>query len=69
MADRLRACNCSILYCSARAVTGSWVGYAHNPIELAQRLDVLIVAVPEAHGAVPVVDRSVLEALGPDGYS
>lgn len=67
IATRLLAFGCEISYHNRRRVQGSPFGYRESATELAAAVDVLVVATT-GDGARPLVDRGVLEALGPNGY-
>jgi len=67
VADRLAGFRCRIVYHSRRPVPGSEQEYVDSPVALAELADVLVVTVPATPGAGPIVDRSVLEALGAEG--
>ncbi|EME19704.1 D-Lactate dehydrogenase-related dehydrogenase [Rhodococcus triatomae BKS 15-14] len=68
IADRLVAFGCQIAYHNRREITGSPYRYAASPRDLATSVDVLIVAAAGGAGTRHLVDRDVLEALGPDGF-
>lgn len=68
IADRLTAFGCRIAYHNRRVVEGSSYRYASSPAELAASVDVLIVAAAGGSGTRHLVDREVLEALGPNGF-
>ncbi|AZG47237.1 2-hydroxyacid dehydrogenase [Gordonia insulae] len=68
IADRLSAFGCQISYHNRRTVDGSPFRYAASPAELAASVDVLIVAAAGGSGTRHLVDRQVLEALGPNGF-
>ena len=66
IATRLLGFDCAIAYHNRHRIDGSPYRYADSPVELAESVDVLVVATTgDAHR---LVDRPVLEALGPDGY-
>lgn len=66
IATRLLGFDCAIAYHNRHRVHGSPYRYAESPTELAESVDVLVVATTgEARN---LVDRAVLEALGPEGY-
>ncbi len=67
-ATRLRGFDCAIAYHNRHRVDGSPYRYAASPQELAASVDLLVVATTGDPGARHLVDRTVLEALGPDGY-
>lgn len=68
IATRFEAFGCSIAYHSRREVPGSPYSYAASPAELAAEVDILVLATSGGSGTQHLVDRKVLEALGPDGY-
>ncbi|SDD30071.1 2-hydroxyacid dehydrogenase [Nocardioides lianchengensis] len=68
VAVRLEAFGCPISYHSRRPVAGSPYVYAASAVELAASVDLLVVATAGGAGSTHLVDRAVLEALGPDGF-
>lgn len=68
IADRLSAFKCDIAYHNRRKRSDVSYRYASSPLELASTVEVLVVATAGAKDANPLVDRDVLQALGPDGY-
>ncbi len=68
VADRLSAFKCHIAYHNRRQRGDVSYRYASSPLQLATTVDVLVVATAGGKDARPLVDRDVLEALGPDGY-
>jgi lactate dehydrogenase-like 2-hydroxyacid dehydrogenase len=68
IAARLVGFDCAIIYHNRRQVPGSPYRYVASPVELAESVDVLVVATPGGAGTEKLVSRAVLEALGPDGY-
>jgi lactate dehydrogenase-like 2-hydroxyacid dehydrogenase len=68
IATRLAGFGCAIAYHNRRQVPGSPYGYAASPVELAESVDVLVVATAGGARTKNLVSRAVLEALGPDGY-
>lgn len=68
IAARLLGFDCAIAYHNRHRVEGSSYRYAESPVELAESVDVLVVATTGDHGTRHLVDRAVLEALGPEGY-
>ncbi|OBA58379.1 hydroxyacid dehydrogenase [Mycobacterium sp. 1100029.7] len=68
IADRLLGFDCAIAYHNRHRIEGSRYRYAASPLELAESVDVLVVATTGDERARHLVDRAVLEALGPDGY-
>ncbi|MGV0770966.1 2-hydroxyacid dehydrogenase [Mycobacterium syngnathidarum] len=68
IATRLVAFGCPISYHNRREVAGSPYTYVTSAVELARQVDALIVAAAGGSGTRHLVDRDVLDALGPDGY-
>ncbi|MEE6178285.1 2-hydroxyacid dehydrogenase [Mycobacterium sp. 050134] len=68
VATRLLGFDCAIAYHNRHRVDGSPYRYAESPIELAESVDALVVATTGDGTTRNLVDRPVLEALGPDGY-
>ncbi|WP_205874115.1 2-hydroxyacid dehydrogenase [Mycobacterium camsae] len=68
IATRLRGFDCAIAYHNRHRVDGSPYRYAESAAELAESVDVLVVATTGDAGTRHLVDRAVLQALGPDGY-
>nr|WP_090276699.1 2-hydroxyacid dehydrogenase [Mycolicibacterium komanii]CRL70160.1 D-isomer specific 2-hydroxyacid dehydrogenase [Mycolicibacterium komanii] len=68
IAKRVSAFGCEISYHSRHRVADSPYRYASSPEELARDVDVLIVATAGGGDTANLVDRAVLDALGPDGY-
>jgi lactate dehydrogenase-like 2-hydroxyacid dehydrogenase len=68
IASRLASFNCVIAYHNRRELTGSKYRYASSPVDLAKSVNVLVVATSAEKDAPPLVNRDVLDALGPDGY-
>lgn len=68
IATRLLGFQCAIAYHNRRRIDGSPYRYAGSPVELADSVDVLVVATTGDQGTRNLVDRDVLEALGPEGY-
>ncbi|OBH84339.1 hydroxyacid dehydrogenase [Mycobacterium scrofulaceum] len=68
IATRLLGFDCAIAYHNRHRIDGSPYRYAPSPFELAESVDVLVVATTGDPHARHLVDRSVLEALGPEGY-
>lgn len=68
IATRFESFGCPISYHNRREVAGTRYAYAATPVELAAGVDILVVATAGGAGTVRLVDRSVLEALGPEGY-
>lgn len=65
---RLTGFDMTIAYCSRsrKAEAGEWE-YIDNPIKLARWADVLFVTLAATSETHHIVDRTVLEALGPEG--
>lgn len=68
IAARLTGFGCTISYHNRREVPGSPFAYVDSATALAAGVDVLIVAAAGGKGTQKLVDRKVLEALGPGGY-
>ena len=68
IATRLRGFDCAIAYHSRHRVADSPYRYATSPRELALSVDVLVVATAGGAGTTQLVNRELLEALGPQGY-
>lgn len=68
IATRLLGFDCAIAYHNRRRIDGSPYRYAESPVELAASVDVLVVATTGDPATRHLVDRAVLEALGPEGY-
>ena len=68
IAHRLTAFDCAIAYHNRHELPGCGYEYASSPVELANSVDVLVVATSGAKDAPALVSRDVLEALGPHGY-
>jgi lactate dehydrogenase-like 2-hydroxyacid dehydrogenase len=68
IATRLLGFDCAIAYHNRHRIDGSPYRYAESPLELAESVDVLVVATTGDNRARHLVDRAVLEALGPEGY-
>ena len=68
IAQRLVGFDCAIAYHNRRRVAGAPFRYVASPVELAESVDVLVVATVGGAGTKHLVSRAVLEALGPYGY-
>jgi lactate dehydrogenase-like 2-hydroxyacid dehydrogenase len=68
IATRLLGFGCLIAYHNRRKVPGSPYRYAASAVELAESVDVLVVATTGGADTEKLVGRAVLEALGPYGY-
>lgn len=68
IATRLRGFDCAIAYHNRHSIEGSPFRYAESPVELAESVDVLVIATTGDRNTHKLVDRGVLEALGPEGY-
>ena len=68
IALRLSAFGCTISYHNRSELSDSPYTYASSPVELARRVDVLVVAAAGGDGTRGLVDGEVLDALGTDGY-
>lgn len=68
IAKRLSAFGCTIAYHNRNRVDGCDYTYVSSPQDLAQQVDVLVVAAAGGAGTRKLVSRAVIDALGPDGY-
>ncbi len=68
IAQRLSAFGCAISYHNRREVADTPFTYVASPLELARRVDVLIVAAAGGVETRKLIDRDVIDALGADGY-
>ncbi|MDT5284412.1 MAG: hypothetical protein QOJ20_5607 [Mycobacterium sp.] len=68
IATRLAGFGCAIAYHNRHQVPDAPYRYAASPIELAESVDVFVVATAGGAGTTNLVSRAVLEAIGPDGY-
>jgi lactate dehydrogenase-like 2-hydroxyacid dehydrogenase len=68
IATRLLGFDCAIAYHNRHRIDGSPYRFAESPGELAESVDVLVVATTGDDKNRSLVDRAVLEALGPEGY-
>lgn len=68
IATRLLGFDCAIAYHNRRRIEGSRFRYAESPLELAESVDVLVIATTGDRNTRKLVDRAVLRALGPEGY-
>ncbi|ONG50089.1 hydroxyacid dehydrogenase [Pseudoroseomonas deserti] len=68
IARRLSGFAMPTVYHNRRPVAGAAYDYAPDPVALAARSDLLVVAVPGGAGSRHVVDAAVLQALGPQGF-
>ena len=68
IATRLLGFDCAIAYHNRRRIEGSPFRYAESPVELAESVDVLVIATSGDRNTHKLVDRAVLRALGPEGY-
>lgn len=67
VATRLEAFGCTVSYHNRHRLPDVPYAYAASPVELAAGVDSLVVVVPGGSGTEALVDREVLDALGPDG--
>ncbi|MBM7515638.1 2-hydroxyacid dehydrogenase [Nocardioides nitrophenolicus] len=67
VATRLEALGCEVSYHNRRQVPDVAYPYAASAVELAAAVDSLVVVVPGGAATDGLVDRAVLDALGPDG--
>jgi lactate dehydrogenase-like 2-hydroxyacid dehydrogenase len=63
----LEALGCEVGYHSRHEVPGASYAYHPSPVDLARAVDNLVVIVPGGPATTGLVDREVLDALGPDG--
>lgn len=68
IATRFEAFGCPISYHNRREMAVLGYAYAVSPVALAAGVDILVVATAGGAETARLVDRAVLEALGPDGY-
>jgi lactate dehydrogenase-like 2-hydroxyacid dehydrogenase len=68
IARRLLGFDCAIAYHNRHEIDGSPYRYAASPVELAESVDVLVVAAAGGKGTEKLVSADVLAALGPEGY-
>lgn len=67
IATRLEAFGCTVSYHSRHEVPGVPYAYAASAAELAASVDNLVAVVPGGASTAALVDREVLDALGPTG--
>jgi lactate dehydrogenase-like 2-hydroxyacid dehydrogenase len=67
IAHRLEGFDCAISYHSRNQVAEVDYAYASSPARLADHVEVLIIAIPGGAGTTGLVDREVLDRLGPEG--
>lgn len=68
IAKRLLGFDCAIAYHNRHEIEGSPYRYAASPLELAESVDVLVVAAAGGPNTEKLVGADVLAALGPEGY-
>ena len=68
IATRFEAFGCPVSYHNRNLLPGVPYTYASSALELAVNVDILVVATAGGSTTSGLVSRSVLEALGPDGY-
>lgn len=68
IATRLLGFDCAIAYHNRRRIEGSPFRYAESAVELAESVDVLVIATTGERNTHKLVDRAVLHALGQEGY-
>jgi hypothetical protein len=68
IATRFESFGCPISYHNRRELADTRYTYAATPVDLAAGVDVLVIATSGGAGTSRLVDRPVLEALGPEGY-
>lgn len=67
IAGLLDALGCEVGYHSRHEVSGASYRHHPSPVDLARAVDNLVVVVPGGSATAGLVDRDVLDALGPDG--
>ncbi|MCR1785688.1 2-hydroxyacid dehydrogenase [Nocardioides carbamazepini] len=67
VATRLEALGCTVSYHNRHRLADVPYDYAASPAELAAAADSLVVVVPGGDDTTALIDRAVLDALGPDG--
>jgi lactate dehydrogenase-like 2-hydroxyacid dehydrogenase len=60
--------DCAIAYHNRHEIPDSPYRYAASPVELAASVDVLVIATAGGPDSAHLVDREVLQALGPQGF-
>ena len=68
IAARLEAFGCEIHYHNRRPVEGSGYAYHSSPADLAEAVEVLVIAAAGGADSAGLVDADVLSKLGSDGY-
>ncbi|QLL07604.1 2-hydroxyacid dehydrogenase [Mycobacterium vicinigordonae] len=68
IATRLLGFDCVIAYHNRREIEGSPFRYENSAVQLAESVDVMVVATTGGRTTHHLVDRAVLTALGPLGY-
>ena len=68
VARRAEAFRMDIAYHGRTRQAGVAYRWFDNPVDLSRHAKILVVALPGRRGASPLVDRSVIDALGPEGY-
>ena len=68
IATRLLGFDCAIAYHNRHRIEGSPFRYAESPVELAESVDVWSSPRRATATLAMLVDRAVLQALGPEGY-
>ncbi|ORJ59655.1 2-hydroxyacid dehydrogenase [Mycobacterium simiae] len=68
IATRLLGFDCAIAYHNRHRIDDVPYRYAESPLELAESVDVLVVATSGDAATRHLVNRRVLAALGPEGY-
>ncbi len=68
IAKRLLGFDCAIAYHNRHEISDSTYRYAASPLELAESVDVLVVATAGGPHTQKLVNADVLAALGPEGY-
>jgi len=67
VAKRARAFDMPVFYHNRNERTDTPHTYVESVVELARKVDVLVVATPGGDGTRHLVDRAVIDALGPEG--
>jgi len=68
LAKRLEAFDMDVSYCNRKKRTDTHFRYYEDLTTLARETDYLIVAASASPTTEKIIDHSILEALGPDGY-
>ncbi|GJZ50107.1 hydroxyphenylpyruvate reductase-like protein [Tanacetum coccineum] len=68
IAKRLEAFDCTISYYSRSQKPNSCYKYYPSMVELATKCDILIIACPLTKATYHIINRKVIDALGPKGF-